>query len=304
MASPGQIRTMETVAVSLPDITESYEHCVAITQARARNFYFAFLTLPKAGRDAICAVYAFCRLLDDIADGPMPRAQKQAAIAAARTDLSDALAGRARTPVYIALADAVRRYSISERHLLEVAQGVEQDLHVTRYRTFTELREYCYLVASSVGLACLEVFGYHSPEARDAAVDLGIAMQLTNVVRDVAEDAAENRIYLPQDDLNAFGVGEDEILAGRPTPALTRMLAFQGERAKEYYGRARALFKHLPRRSRPCPMVLFGVYRTLLEQIERNGYDVFTRRATLAKSRRAQIALALWIRGLLWKSPS
>lgn len=290
--------------MSSVELAASYDHCVALTQARARNFYYAFLTLPRTGREAICAVYAYCRLLDDVADGSLPRNEKELALAGIREELHSALAGRARSPVFIALADTVHRYGIAVENLLEVAKGVEQDLDVSRYHTFDELREYCYLVASSVGLACLEVFGYDSPEARDAAVDLGIAMQLTNVVRDVAEDASDDRIYLPQDDLRAFGVDELDVLAGRRTPALTKMLAFQGERAKEYYGRAQSLFKYLPRRSRPCPMVLYGVYRSLLDQIERNGYDVFSRRATLGKGRRAQIALTLWIRGLLWKSPS
>lgn len=284
-------------------VRAGYEACVDITRARARNFYVAFLTLPAPSRRAICAVYAYCRLLDDIADGPLPRNVKAQKLDEVRRELDLGLAGGSDSPTFIALAHAVETFGIPVEHLLEVAQGVEQDLDVHRYETFEDLRGYCHLVASAVGLACLEVFGYHSDEARPAAAALGIAMQLTNVIRDVAEDAAEGRIYLPREDLHRFGVREEDVLAQRSTPQLTRLLAFEAERAKTYYAQAQTLFQHLPRRSRPCPMVLFGVYRAILDQIERTGYDVFKHRASLSKARRAHIALSFWIRGLVCKPP-
>ena len=289
---------------AFPSLSTCYGTCVALTRLRARNFYYAFLTLPGAARRAVCAIYAYCRILDDIADGPLTPPAKAAGLAEVRRELDRALAGESRDPVFRALADTVCRYGIARQHLLDIAAGVEQDLTVDRYRRFEDLYRYCYLVASSVGLACLEVFGYRSEAARAAAVDLGIAMQLTNIVRDVAEDAAKGRIYLPLEDMAAFGVGEADVRAKSAGAALRRLIAFEVERAHEYFERARALFRHLPRRSRPCPMVLFGVYRSLLGEIERAGYDVLAFRAALGRGRRARLALALYLRGLLWKAPS
>lgn len=281
-----------------------YDACVHITKTRARNFYFAFLTLPTDARRAICAVYAYCRLLDDIADGPLPTAEKRTALDRVQGQLQASLIEGSDDPVFAAVADTVARYGVRVENLLEVLQGVRQDLDVSRYETFSDLYRYCYLVASSVGLACLEIFRYDREEAREAAVDLGIAMQLTNVVRDVAEDAAAGRIYLPKEDLERFNVTEDMLLAARLTPDVSRLLQFETERAKSYYAKARRLFRHLPRRSRPCPMVLYGVYRELLSQIERTGFDVFSGEAKLSGAQRAHIAFSVGLKGLLWKPPS
>ena len=281
----------------------AYDACVRITRERARNFYVAFATLPRPARRAICAVYAYCRRLDDIADGNAPRAEKERALDEERERLSAALRGEAEEPVYIALADAVSRYVIPAVHLAEVLEGVREDLSTFRYRTFAELERYCYLVASSVGLACLGIFGHRGDQALKAAIDLGLAMQLTNILRDVGEDAARGRIYLPLEDLAAFDVTEGEIARGMYSDRFKRLMAFECERAKAYYASAASLFARLPRRSRPCPMVLMGVYRRLLARIEQSGFNVFTAPIGLSRAEKAATAAWHWARGLLWIPP-
>lgn len=288
---------------SAPLLEGAYAECVAITRERARNFYSAFVTLPLPARQAICAVYAYCRRLDDIADEQGTLDAKASALGRERERLRSALQGDAPDPVYAALGDAVRRYSIPEIHLHEVLEGVEQDLSKVRYGTFAELERYCHLVASAVGLACLEIFGYRKSEARRSAADLGIAMQLTNVLRDVEEDAENGRIYLPLEDLAKFEVSEDEILNKVYSERFRRLMAFEAERAKRYYESATRLFRHLPRRSRPCPMVLMGVYRKVLRGIEGREYRVFGHRVALSSAEKARAAAWLWMKGLLWFPP-
>lgn len=289
-------------------LKQSFRHCTEITKQRAKNFYYAFLTLPRPARWGIYAIYAYCRELDDIADGEGASDEKHRAIQSVTMHLKDSLEGSFASPIFPAVAATVKRYGIPVQHLLEVAAGVEQDLVVHRYQTFAGLKEYCYLVASSVGLMCLELFGYRSESmreaARRAAVDMGIAMQLTNVLRDVAEDSSRDRIYLPLDDLKRFGVPETDLLRLRYSPAFKRLMEFQAERAKQYYASAQRLFQYLPRRSRPCPVVLLGVYRRLLAHMEERDFDVLGERVSLRNSERAATALGLWARGLLWKPPA
>jgi len=284
-------------------LQQAYARCVEITRTQARNFYGAFLTLPPPARLAICAVYAYCRRLDDIADGADSLAVKESLLDKERLALRSALDGQAPDLVYAALADAVRRYSIPEAHLFEIEEGVRQDLVKARYQTIEELERYCYLVASAVGLACLAIFGYRDPAAKRAAVDLGLAMQLTNILRDVEEDADRGRIYLPLDDLEAFGVTEQDILNKQYSERFKRLMAFECERAKAYYASATILFRQLPRRSRPCPMVLMGVYRSLLRRIEASDYNVFGRRIALSGTHKAVAAAWLWVKGLAWFPP-
>lgn len=288
---------------SVPSVDQGYAQSIQLTRARARNFYYAFVTLPPQARRAICALYAYCRRLDDIADGEGAAEEKLKQIEQFENGFNQALSGRPPSSLFASIAHAVQHYNIPKKHLQDVATGVKRDLVVTRYQTFDELKEYCYLVASSVGLACLEIFGYRNEKAHRSAVDLGIAMQLTNVLRDVREDAIRDRIYLPREDLSRFRISDRALLEGRAPEGFEEMMAFQISRARRYYDSASKLFQWLPRRSRPCPMVLHGVYSRLLSRIETDPSAVFRRRVALTSTYKAMLAAGLWFRGLLWPLP-
>ena len=188
----------------------AYEHCRHVAKEQARNFYYAFRTLPAHKRRAIYAVYAFCRYCDDIADEPLPADERPRRFGLVREMLSSFDSGDAADPLFAALQDASRTFEIPASYYSEIVDGVEMDLTWTRFRDFDELRAYCYKVASVVGLICVEIFGYKDARAREYAVDLGIAMQLTNILRDIREDADRGRIYIPQDELERFGYSEAE----------------------------------------------------------------------------------------------
>ncbi|HWE37963.1 MAG TPA: phytoene/squalene synthase family protein, partial [Isosphaeraceae bacterium] len=232
------------------------------------------------------------RQTDDIADEPGPVESKRAALADWRAALGRALAGE-RPPWagWPALADAVARHGIPVRYLAEVIDGVEMDTVPRAFATFDDLHAYCYRVASAVGLCCLHIWGFRSEggRAEGLAESCGVALQLTNIVRDVREDARNGRVYLPQDDLARFGVSADDLAADRPGPALRRLLAFEGERAYGYYDRARPLAALIDPVGRPALLAIVGVYRALLDEIARRDYDVMSRRVSVPTWRKAAI---------------
>ncbi len=284
----------------MPQTTaESYEHCTRVTRERAKNFAYGLLLLPKEARGAMCAVYAFCRACDDAVDEPETPERKREALDALRTQLVDALAGRPEGPIFAALMDAKERYGIPQEYFHGHLEAFRMDMERMRYATFGELREYCHGVASLVGLMCLHIFGFSSPEAKGPAEDLGIAMQLVNIIRDVKEDADRGRIYLPQDELARFGVPEDQVLRSEATDAFRRLMARQTERAREYFERSRALYAFLPRASRKYPRFLQAIYGRTLDAIEREGYPVLERRVELSKLQKVRVALGVWIGSLL-----
>lgn len=282
-----------------PDLQEAYRYCWQVARSQARNFYYAFVTLPRPKRMAIYASYAFCRLCDDIADEAIPTEEKVFRLREVRHALDRAYAGNPDGSVFIALADVVRRYPIPKDYWEAVLEGVEMDLTVTRYPTFESLRGYCYRVASVVGLICIEVFGYRHPSARQYAVDLGLAMQLTNILRDVEEDARRGRIYIPQEDMARFGYQEKDLQAGVYNDAFVGLMAFEAQRARKYFHSARALLPLLSWRSRACPAVLGGIYRRLLDRIEAQGYHVFGQRIALSGREKASLMVRLWMQSSL-----
>ncbi len=282
------------------EIDLAYRHCQRIARTHAKNFYYAFRVLPRHKRRAIYATYAFCRYCDDIADEPRPSARKRRLFEETRTRLDDALGGRKTTdPVFIALADAAERFSIPAAYFEEVISGVEMDLTHDRYEGFEDLRRYCYGVASVVGLICLEIFEYTDPVAREHAVDLGLAMQLTNIIRDVAEDAQRGRIYLPLDEIASFGYSERELKESAATPAFRELMRFQAARARAYFGSGRKLMPLISPDSRACPATLLSVYSTILDRIESSGFDVFERRIGLGTGEKLLIAARLWAGSLI-----
>lgn len=282
------------------DLRAAYRACAAITRREARNFYYAFLSLPAPRRHAIYAAYAFSREADDIADGPGTPAAKHAALDALRDGLRDALGGRAQGPVLTALADAVARYGIDPAHLEAVLDGVGMDIEPRRYADYPALRAYCYRVASAVGLVSVAIFGNDgSSEVERRAIDLGLAMQLTNIMRDVAEDAASGRVYLPQDELARFGVSEDDLRAGSLTPAFRELMAFQAARARELFASGALLAPHLHPRSRGCAVGLARLYSRLLDLIEARGFDVFSERVSVPAREKLALAARLWLSSAL-----
>ena len=292
------------MAASALELEQAYAHCRELTRREAKNFYYAFVTLPQEKRKAISAAYAFCRHCDDSVDEAASPEDKLSALAGLRSSLTQAYRGQAPTPAFLALADAADRYSIPEEYFQEIILGVESDLVKTRYQDFDELRQYCYRVASVVGLVCLQIFQYRDEAAREHAVDLGLAMQLTNIMRDVREDWSLGRVYLPQDEMARFGYTEEHLAAGISNDAFVRLLEFQGQRAREYFRSGFRLLPYLSRRSRGCPAVLGAIYSSLLARIETSGYDVLgEQRVALSTGEKLRITAKAWLSSTLALPP-
>ena len=272
----------------------AYDYCQSIAKEYAKNFYYAFRTLPVRRRRAIYAVYAFCRYCDDIADEDLALEEKQSGLARVRSLLADSRDGGVSEPVFTALADASTTFGVPAQYFEEVVEGVEMDLTWTRFQDFEELRTYCHKVASIVGLICIEIFGYVDPDAREYAVDLGLAMQLTNILRDIKEDAGRGRIYIPLDEMASFGYSEWDLVNGVVNDAFRELMRFQVERARTWFDSGRRLFPLLNRESRACPAVLHGVYSGILDRIERSGFDVFGERIGLSAGTKLFLAAKLW----------
>jgi len=267
---------------------EAYERCRDIARTEARNFYYGFVLLPPPRRSGIYAAYAFSRRCDDSVDGEEPLDQKLEALGRRREELESCFAGAPADDdaVLVALADAVTRFGIPRRHLDDLVDGVEMDLTTSRYPDFPALKRYCDRVAGAVGLISLHIFGFSDPQAPSHAEDLGVALQLVNIMRDVEEDAGRGRIYLPADEMADHGVAEHDILRGQMTPALRSLLVAQGERARQYFERGERLLPLLDRRARMCVAMLAGLYREILVAIEARGYDVFGPRVALSTGRK------------------
>jgi phytoene synthase len=292
-------------------IEGAYAACRAIAKHEAKNFYYAFVALPEPRRNAICAVYAFMRKADDLADDESrPLEQRRRDLdqwcSAWHKAFSD---GDTSDPVFIAVRDAVERFAIPTRLLDELVSGTTMDLEHAAddtpdtYATFSDLYRYCYLVASVVGLVCIRIFGYSDPRAEKLAEETGVAFQLTNILRDVAEDAERNRVYLPLEDLAAFNISVDEFLHRKPgTPPSgdeRRLLNDIADRAEHYYKSARELLPLIDRESRPALWVLVRIYHALLRRIRRANYDVFSRRISVPKIQKLEI-LAVGMARMGW----
>lgn len=258
----------------------SYAYCERLARRAAGNFYHAFALLPRGQRLAMCALYAFMRIADDLSDEPAHVADKRAALAGWRSALHAALAGEFRHPALPALADVVARFGVPVAHLEAVLTGVEMDLDVSDYATFDDLYRYCYHVASAVGLSCVHIWEFRG-DAYPAAEAAGIALQLTNILRDVAEDAARGRVYLPAEDLARFGCPPSEWRGD--SPAFRAMMRFEADRAYRYYDEAHALVGCLRPPGRAVFLVMLRTYRALLDRIVARDFDVFAGRVRLPR---------------------
>jgi phytoene synthase len=258
----------------------SYAYCRSIARTRARNFYYSFLLLDRPRRNGVCALYAFNRQCDDLSDeGHLDRAAAARALADWRDQVDAALTGRyGAHPAWPAFHDTVRRYQIPTRYFHEMIEGVTSDLYPQQPRTFADLYRYCYRVASAVGLSVLHVFGFLSDDALPLAEKCGIAFQLTNILRDVGEDARMGRVYLPAEDLDRFGVDPACFRDGVPRGAYTELMRFEASRARLFYEESAALPNLVHRESRASMRVLVAIYSRLLERIEESNFDVLRRR--------------------------
>jgi phytoene synthase len=256
-------------------VEESYAWCEGVARNQAKNFYYSFLLLSKPQRRAMCAVYAFMRYCDDLSDDEgVP--DRPAAIARWREDLAAALAGNpADHAVWPAFIDAVTRYKIPQQYFYDMIDGVSSDLEPRRIQTFEELYDYCYHVASVVGLTIIHIFGFESQDALLLAEKCGIAFQLTNILRDVREDAEKNRVYLPAEDLARFGVSPP---AFEPRERFIELMRFEAQRARDYYRESAPLVGLIDPGSRASLRALIGIYSRLLDRIVASDYDVLARR--------------------------
>jgi phytoene synthase len=276
------------------------ELVATLTRRSGSNFYYSFLFLPRRKREAMYALYAFCRTVDDAVDqGEGAPGEQRRALAEWRSELRRVYAGRPTRPIAVGLAEAVRAYPIRLEHLDAILSGVEMDIDKRRYESFEELREYCYRVAAAVGLCCIEIFGYTDPRARDYAENLGVALQLTNIMRDLRTDAERGRIYLPQDELRRFGYSEDDLLRGRYTQAYLELMRFQADRTHAYYRAARAARPRVDRRRLVAAEIMGVIYHRLLCAIEARRFRVFERRIRLSAPRKLALALGVYLRAQL-----
>jgi phytoene synthase len=271
------------------------EYCQQKAAASGSSFYYSFLFLPRERRRAITALYAFCREVDDVVDETQDAQLAATKLAWWRVEVTRLYAGSPQHPVSKALLPFVEKYSLAQETLGEIIDGMEMDLTQSRYLDWPGLERYCYRVAGVVGLLAAGIFGYSDKRTLDYARNLGIAFQLTNIIRDVGEDARKNRIYLPMDDLKRFGVTAADILNGRETPAFIDLMKYQTQRAKDYYAKAFAALPAEDRKAQRAGLIMAAIYRTLLDEIERDGFSVLTQRTSLTPLRKLWIAWKTWI---------
>ncbi|HET9016874.1 MAG TPA: squalene/phytoene synthase family protein [Thermomicrobiaceae bacterium] len=279
------------------DLASCERYCRDLTRREAKNFYWGFVALPRARRIAVYALYGFARQIDDavdldgghLADDPLrPH----------RLRLERCLAGEPDDPVMRVLAAAVERYAIPREELEALLAGVAMDLSVTRYETWSDFQQYCRGVASTVGRMCVRIFGYREPVALEYAVDLGIAMQLANALRDVAEDFARGRVYLPQEDLRRFGVEESTLASGRSDPAWEALMAFEIERGRELFRSGLRVTQLIPHRASACVLTMAGLYQAILEQLALQPGLPLERRLSLSGGTKLAVMTRSWLRAV------
>jgi phytoene synthase len=268
---------------------------------RGSNFYYSFLFLPSAKRRAIKDVYTLCRVLDEIVDGNPEGRDPRAELDRWRFEIEACYQDRPTTQLGHRLTDAIEEFDIPKQPFLDIIDGMQMDIDWRSYQTFADLREYCYRAASAVGLICIEIFGYESARTREYAVNLGLALQLTNILRDLEEDIQRDRIYIPVEDLDQFGYTEEDLRAGRYNAPFLELMRHQYARARSYFERATASLPEQDRSSMFAAEIMAAIYRELLEAIRDAQFDVYRRRISVAKSRRLRIALTIWLRSKIGK---
>ena len=272
------------------------DYCQQKAAQSGSSFYYSFLFLPPDRRRAITALYAFCREVDDVVDEVADAGVARAKLAWWRTEIANLFSGQPQHPVTRALAPFAVAFRIDAQRLNEIVDGMEMDLTHHRYGDFAALRLYCHRVAGVVGQLSASIFGYRDPSTLEYAESLGIAFQLTNIIRDVGEDARRGRVYLPVDELASHGLAPEDVLARRGGDAFRRLMAFQADRAESYYEAAFAKLPPEDRRDQRAGLIMAAIYRTLLREIRRDSFDVLERRVALTPLRKFWIAWKTWVR--------
>jgi phytoene synthase len=285
-------------------VTDSDPGVLQIQQQKT-SFYYSFSLLPRDEREAMHSVYAFCRYADDIideddaaepAEPSLRTIRKRERLNRLRVEVERCYRGESRHPILLPLSTVVRRFQIPKQYFLMLLDGMEMDLVKDRYETFEDLREYCYRVASVVGLICIEIFGYQYEETKEYAVNLGIALQLTNILRDIKADAARGRIYLPLEDLHAFGYTEEDLMSNRYNLPFIELMRYETRRAREFYGKARAALRPDERKTMFAAEIMDAIYYRLLEKIELNEFNVYTKKKiSVSTPHKLWIAVKLWL---------
>lgn len=275
----------------------------SLRRAGHSSFFYSFSFLPREQREAIHTVYAFCRETDDIVDGERELHSKIALLRKWRMELGKALQGHSSYPILNQLSGTAKRFNIPVEHFHELIRGVEMDLTKHRYETFEELRTYCYRVASSVGLMCLEIFRPRNEQTREYAINLGIALQLTNILRDIKADAKHGRIYLPREDLKRFGYSEEDLFGHRYTPQFVALMEFECGRADEYFRRAQRLLPQEDKRAMFAAKIMERIYFHTLLRIKKNRYNVFQKSTRLPSFLQFLIALKYWLLHRVFSPP-
>ncbi|MBW8077213.1 MAG: presqualene diphosphate synthase HpnD [Gallionella sp.] len=271
------------------------QYCQDKAAASGSSFYYSFMFLPPDKRRAIVALYAFCREVDDVVDECSDEQVARTTLNWWRGQVAEIYGGKPQHPVAIALVPVVRQFNMAQEHLLEIIDGMEMDLDQPRYADFKSLQLYCYRVASVVGLLSVAIFGYTNRQTLKYAHDLGIAFQLTNIIRDVGEDARRNRIYLPMDEMQQFGVTAADILNARETENFQKLMAFQIERAQRYYDQALALLPAEDRKTQRTGLIMAAIYRATLIEVVASGCHVLKERVSLTPIRKLWLAFKTWI---------
>lgn len=272
------------------------KYCEDKARQSGSSFTGSFRFLPREQRDAMTALYAFCREVDDVVDECSDAGVARTTLNWWRAEVANIYAGNPQHPVCRALVPVVRRYQLAQEYLLEIIDGMEMDLEQPRYPDFKSLQLYCYRVASVVGLLSAEIFGYKDRRTLKYAHDLGIAFQLTNIIRDVGEDARRNRIYLPMDELQQFGVTAADILQGRETESFQKLMSFQIERARRYYDQALAQLPAVDRKAQRAGLVMAAIYRATLDAVEDSGCHVLKQRVSLGPLYKRWLAIRAWLK--------
>jgi len=265
-----------------------------LARSTGSNFYYAFLLLPRPKREAIKNVYGFCRIIDDIVDESPEGRDPAAELDRWREEIHACFQGWPSTPFGERLMNSIEEFGLPKEPFLDLIDGMEMDLHYGKYETFADLREYCYRVASAVGLICIEIFGYQSLRTREYAVNLGLALQLTNILRDLKEDVARGRIYIPMEDVERFAYSEAGFRSNLFNAPFMNMMKFEHDRAVSYFERAAASLSGEDRPSMYAAETMAAIYRELLRHIQAASFDVYRNRISVPKKRRLQIALSTW----------
>ena len=273
------------------------DYCQQKAASSGSSFYYSFMFLPANRRRAITALYAYCREVDDVVDECQDPQIAATKLAWWRTELDRLYAGRPEHPVTQALLPVLAEFNLPQEQLLEIIDGMEMDLQQSRYLDFTALTLYCYRVASVVGLLAAEIFGFQERGTQKYAHDLGMAFQLTNIIRDVGEDARRGRVYLPLDELKRFNVPLADILNSTYSDNFRKLMEFQIERAEQYYAQAMSQLPAVDRKTQRPGLVMAAIYRTVLDEIKRDGCQVLTQRTSLTPLRKLWIAWRTWVKG-------